>query len=72
MNSLQPTASKGIDHPSFDGPAAQEYTGMSPTQLDRARWEHKLSYFRIGNKVRYSQRQLDEYLESCRVNAGTE
>lgn len=57
------------DHPGFDAASAMEYTGMSRHQLDRARWGKKLSYYRVGNVVKYSQRQLDEYLESCRVDA---
>ena len=57
------------DHPNFDNKAAAEYTGLSTNQLDRARWSHKIDYFHIGNVVRYSQSQLDAYLDSCRVTA---
>ncbi|WP_448232591.1 hypothetical protein [Microbacterium lacticum] len=66
------TSTASPDHPSYDGSAAQEYTGMSRHQLDRARWCGKLAYFRIGNVVKYSQRQLDDYLESCRIDATAE
>lgn len=57
------------DRPTFDGKAAQEYTGLSSHQLDRARWAKKLSYYRPGNVVKYSQRQLDDYLRSTLIDA---
>ncbi|WP_336629671.1 MULTISPECIES: hypothetical protein [unclassified Microbacterium] len=61
-------ANSRYDHPGFDREAAMDYTGMSRHQLDRARWGKKINYFLVGNVVKYSQRQLDEYLESCRVD----
>lgn len=61
------------EHPASRGllsnQQASEYTGLTTSQLDRLRWEHKIEYFRLGNVVRYSIEQLDAYVDSCRVPA---
>ncbi|MDL5351585.1 helix-turn-helix domain-containing protein [Microbacterium sp. zg-YB36] len=66
-------ATSTSEHPASRGllnkPQAMEYTGLTASQLDRARWEHKIEYYRLGNVVRYSIQQLDAYLESCRIPA---
>ena len=65
MNAIDPKTNP--DHPTFDNATAAEYTGLTTSQLDRARWTNKIEYFRPGNVVRYSQNQLDAYLDSCRI-----
>lgn len=43
---------------------ASEFLHISRTTLWKLRDSGKLSFVRIGNKVRYRRRDLDEYLES--------
>lgn len=55
--------------PDLSNRQASEYTGLTESQLDRLRWEHKIDYYRLGNVVRYSIEDLDAYVESCRIPA---
>lgn len=46
----------------FDRKKAADYCGVSVITIDRALSKNKISHFRIGRRVVFDKRHLDEFL----------
>jgi excisionase family DNA binding protein len=57
------------DHSLLDWQVAAEYLGTSPRHLQRLWAERRIAGCKIGRKVRFTQRDLDDYIERNRVEA---
>lgn len=53
----------------FDWKSGAEYLGTSPRHLQRLWAERRISGRKIGRKVRFTQADLDEFLDRNRVEA---
>ncbi len=53
----------------FDRKSAAEYCGVSVITIDRALSKNKISHFRIGRRVVFDKRHLDEFLNSNECKA---
>jgi len=53
----------------YDWAAAAEYLGTNERHVQRLWAERKLAGSKIGKKVRFSQRDLDAFIERNRVEA---
>ncbi|MDH6237897.1 helix-turn-helix domain-containing protein [Cryobacterium sp. CG_9.6] len=52
----------------LDTAEAAQYLGLSERQVVRARQSGRLGYTRLGGlHARYTQEQLDTYIEACTV-----
>lgn len=47
--------------------AAAHYLATTTRHLDRLVYERRIGHVKLGNKVRFRQRDLDAYIESHRV-----
>jgi len=65
-------ASSDPDNALFDTDEAAAYLDLQPGTLEvwRSTKRYKLAYIKIGRKVRYRKRVLDEYLDSNTVDGG--
>ena len=67
----KPVTSITQDNPRFSTRQAEEYLHMAPNSLGVARF-HKtipIPYYKIGRSCVYTKSDLDDYLESVRVEA---
>jgi hypothetical protein len=49
---------------------ASDYIGVSYESLKRSiRWLGKIPFYRVNKRISYRVRDLDEFLEQCRVPA---
>ncbi len=53
----------------FDRKSAADYCGVSVITIDRALSKNKISHFRIGRRVVFDKRHLDEFLNSNECKA---
>ena len=53
----------------FDRKSAVNYCGVSVITIDRALSKNKISNFRIGRRVIFDKRHLDEFLNSNECKA---
>jgi excisionase family DNA binding protein len=53
----------------FDRKSAASYCGVSVITIDRALSKNKISHFRIGRRVIFDKRHLDEFLNSNECKA---
>ena len=53
----------------FDRKSAANYCGVSVITIDRAWSKKKISHFRIGRRVVFDKRHLDEFLNSNECKA---
>ncbi len=53
----------------FDRKSAANYCGVSVITIDRALSKNKISHFRIGRRVVFDKRHLDEFLNSNECKA---
>ncbi len=53
----------------FDRKSAANYCGVSVITIDRALSKNKISHFRIGRRVIFDKRHLDEFLNSNECKA---
>lgn len=53
----------------FDRKEAAEYLGVSVITVDRAIANKTISCFRIGRRIIFDRRQLDEFLQKNEVSA---
>jgi hypothetical protein len=50
--------------------AASAYIGISYESLKRSvRWLGKIPFYRVNKRISYRVRDLDEFMEACRVPA---
>lgn len=66
MNEIVPGNSKRYHRKS-----AADYLGISIVTLDRALAQKKISHFRIGRRVVFDQRHLDDFLAQNEKLAAT-
>lgn len=52
-----------IEKQRFSRSESAEYLGVSVVTVDRAIANRKISFFRIGRRVVFDKKHLDEYLE---------
>ncbi len=51
---------------------ASAYIGISYESLKRSvRWVGKIPFYRVNKRISYKVRDLDEFMEQCRVPAKT-
>ncbi len=53
----------------FNRKSAANYCGVSVITIDRALSKNKISHFRIGRRVIFDKRHLDEFLNSNECKA---
>jgi excisionase family DNA binding protein len=53
----------------YDRKQAANYIGVSIITIDRAIANKKISCYRIGRCVKFSQQHLDDFLKSCEQKA---
>ncbi len=53
----------------FDRKSAANYCGVSVITIDRALSKNKISHFRIGRRVIFDKRHLDEFLNGNECKA---
>ncbi len=53
----------------FNRKGAANYCGVSVITIDRALSKNKISHFRIGRRVVFDKRHLDEFLNSNECKA---
>jgi excisionase family DNA binding protein len=53
----------------FNRKSAADYCGVSVITIDRALSKNKISHFRIGRRVVFDKRHLDEFLNSNEYKA---
>ncbi|CAN5551692.1 hypothetical protein BH10ACI1_BH10ACI1_18920 [soil metagenome] len=60
---------KAIEKSRFDRKGAANYLGVSVVTIDRALSKKKISHFRIGRRVIFDKRHLDDFLSNNECKA---
>jgi excisionase family DNA binding protein len=53
----------------YDKPGAAEYLQTTERHIDRLVAERKITFYKVGRKVRFRQGDLDDYIERHRLQA---
>lgn len=61
--------SNGATRPVFNTKQAAEYLGISTTSIERMRSDYKIPFVRLGGRVVYRRKDLDQFIEDRLVSS---
>lgn len=61
--------SNGATRPVFNTKQAAEYLGLSTTTLERMRSDYSIPFVRLGGRVAYRRKDLDQFVEDRVVSS---
>lgn len=53
----------------YDEESAAEYTSTTKRHIQRIRARREIAFVRVGRKIRFTKRDLDDYIERHRVGS---